>query len=148
RRVGLLGKVALSGFALLSAAALPSLFAACSTPSSTLDGGDLMGVYSAKDAASDAALDARSSKDGGRKDAGAASPGPPKERRPVTGTCVAKQGEADHELRRTLGRPACRDEVVLEARDADGSPRYACLMAKGAEARAPLPLVVFFHGPQ
>jgi poly(3-hydroxybutyrate) depolymerase len=38
---------------------------------------------------------------------------------------------------------------VLEWRDADGSPRYACVVApRGVEARAPLPLVVFFHGPE
>ena len=45
-------------------------------------------------------------------------------------------------------RPACRDEQILEGRDADGSPRYACVMARGADARAPLPLIVLFHGPE
>jgi poly(3-hydroxybutyrate) depolymerase len=35
---------------------------------------------------------------------------------------------------------------VLEWKDADGSPRYACVVAPpGVETRAPLPLLVFFH---
>jgi poly(3-hydroxybutyrate) depolymerase len=38
---------------------------------------------------------------------------------------------------------------VLEWKDAEGAPRYACVVAPpGAETRAPLPLVVFFHDPE
>ncbi|MBK8254519.1 MAG: prolyl oligopeptidase family serine peptidase [Polyangiaceae bacterium] len=124
---------------------------ACSSPSEAIDGGDLLGVYD-KDAGSDAAVqsDAKPPKDGGKPAKVPTVPtGPTKERRPVTGTCVAKQGEADHELRRTLGRPACRTDEIIETKDTDGSPRYACLLGtRGAEARAPLPLVIFFHGPE
>lgn len=109
-----------------------------------------MGVFSKDGGSADAATDARPPKDGGKREPKNAlvPSGPTRERKPVTGTCVAKQGEADHDLRRTLGRPACRDEQILEARDASGSPRYACVMARGADARAPLPLIVMFHGPE
>jgi len=146
-RITSLTRAAVLGFALAGVAAFPWTFTACSTPSSQVDGGDLLGVF-AKDAGSDAPADARTPKDGGKRDAAAPAPASPtRARKPVTGTCVAARGEADHEMRRTLGRPACRDEQILEVRDADGSPRYACVMARGAEARAPLPLIVFFHGP-
>jgi dienelactone hydrolase len=136
---------------LVLAAPVPIAAAACGTPSSTVDGGDLLGVYdgdAGKDA--DAAADARAPKDGGKREKPlGVSAGPTKERKPVTGTCLAKQGEPDREVRRVLGRPACRGDEILEGRDADGSPRYACLMgARGAETRAPLPLIVFFHGPE
>lgn len=109
-----------------------------------------MGVYERDGGAGDADADAKTPKDGGKKDAKnpLVPAGPTRERKPVTGTCVAKQGEPDHELRRVLGRPACRSEQILESRDADGSPRYACVMMQGAEARAPLPLIVLFHGPE
>lgn len=144
-------RAALVGLSLAVPVTLAVAGVSCSTPSSTIDGGDLMGVYD-KDAGTgaDAAAAARSAKDGGKRDKPqAVAPGPTKERKPVTGTCVAKQGEPDRELRRTLGRPACRGDEILEGRDADGSPRYACVMgARGAEARAPLPLIVFFHGPE
>ncbi|MFT3770654.1 MAG: prolyl oligopeptidase family serine peptidase [Minicystis sp.] len=37
----------------------------------------------------------------------------------------------------------------MEWKDAEGSPRYACIVAPpGAETRAPLPLIVFFHDEQ
>lgn len=141
---------ALLGLALGAFASLGAITTSCSTPSSGVDGGDLLGVYERDAGAADAAADARSAKDGGKRDRPpAVAPGPLQERKPVSGTCVASQGEADHELRRTLGRPACRGDEILEIRDADGSPRYACLIgARGAEARAPLPLLVFFHGPE
>ena len=55
----------------------------------------------------------------------------------------------NQEIRRTLGRPACRGAQILEWKDAEGSPRYACVITPpGVETRAPLPLVVFFHDPQ
>jgi poly(3-hydroxybutyrate) depolymerase len=49
-------------------------------------------------------------------------------------------------MRRVLGRPPCRDAQVLEWRDSEGSPRYACVIApKNVETRAPLPLILYFH---
>ena len=142
-------RAAFLGLAVAAPLTLAVTAASCSTPSSSVDGGDLMGVYE-KDAGADAAADARAAKDGGKREKPqAVSAGPTKERKPVTGTCVAKQGEPDRELRRTLGRPACRGDEILEGKDADGSPRYACVMgARGVETRAPLPLIVFFHGPE
>lgn len=148
-----LARAAALGLALTAPLALVAVTPAvssCSTPSSSVDGGDLLGVFDRDAGSTDAAADARSSKDAGKPaKAPAVAPGPTKERKPVTGTCVAKQGEADRELRRTLGRPACRGDEIIETRDADGSPRYACLMgARDAAPRAPLPLIVFFHGPE
>ena len=144
-----LARAAALGLALSVPLALVAV-TSCSTPSSTVDGGDLLGVFDRDAGSTDAAADARPSKDGGKPTKPpTVAPGPTKERRPVAGTCVAKQGEPDHELRRTLGRPACRGDEIIETRDADGSPRYACLMgAKDAASRAPLPLLVFFHGPE
>jgi pimeloyl-ACP methyl ester carboxylesterase len=131
---------------------------ACTTPSSSVDGGDLLGVFEQRDAAADAKADARgggrSRRDAGsmRADASAAqvgsgAPGPgDKARSPTTGTCVAEEGLPSRDLRRVMGRPACRESQVLEWRDAEGSPRYACVIApKNVETRAPLPVVVFFH---
>ncbi|AUX32850.1 MULTISPECIES: prolyl oligopeptidase family serine peptidase [Sorangium] len=136
-----------------AAAWLAAACSACSTPSSSVDGGDLLGVFE-RDAGAAAA-------DGGqptaaRQDAGARATGPanaaatpqkpPAARPPSEGSCVAEQGRPGRELRKTLGRPPCRGAQVLETRDAEGSPRYACVIApSGVETRAPLPLIVFFH---
>jgi dienelactone hydrolase len=121
---------------------------ACGLPSSEVDGGDLHGVF-AFDGGPDARADAgrrsgrRPAKDAGTGpavavDAGVRAPGP--------GLCVAPQGEPDRDIRRTVGRPGCRDAEILEWKDAEGSPRYACVVgARGAEARAPLPAILFFH---
>lgn len=130
---------------------------ACSTPSSGIDGGDLLGVFerdggpagaSRGDAAAEAG--ARLGRDGGplgeeaRADAGL--PRPPAVRPPAEGSCVAVQGEPDREIRRTLGRPPCRGAQIMEWRDPEGSPRYACVYAPaGVETRAPLPLLIYFH---
>src|SRR6185295_5811377 len=83
----------------------------------------------------------------GSTGAGAAKPPkPPEARPPSEGSCVAEQGQPGRELRKTLGRPPCRGAQVLETRDAEGSPRYACVIApSGVATRAPLPLIVFFH---
>jgi dienelactone hydrolase len=140
---------------LLGAAPAAAIGSACSTPSSEIDGGDLMGVFS-HDAGSDAAVDAgrsRKHKDGG---ADASAPAPAASaaadasvRAPVPGVCVAEEGTPDKDLRRVLGRPPCRGAQVMEGKDAEGSPRYACVVAPpGVETRAPLPLVIFFHDPQ
>lgn len=59
---------------------------------------------------------------------------------------MAEEGLPDRDIRRTIGRPPCTNAQVLEWRDAEGSPRYACVVApKGVETRAPLPLIIFFH---
>ena len=130
--------------------------AACHTPSSDVDGGDLLGVFE-RDAGVDASRDGGAPRDAGGKkrrkgaDAGveaAPAVAVPTTRPPSEGVCAAEEGQPNRELRRFLGRPACRDARVLEWRDADGSPRYACVIApRGLEARAPLPLVLFFHAP-
>lgn len=133
-------------------AGLPAL--SCSPPSSTLDGGDLLGVFDAGDAAQDAPDAAR--RDAGPHDAGrdAKAPvvvdaGPAVVREPSEHACVTPAGEGKRELRRTIGRPACREAQVLEWRDSEGAPRYACVVApRGLETRKPLPLVVFFHGAE
>ncbi len=127
---------------------------ACRTASSEIDGGDLLGVFSLDGSAEAGRRDG--GKDGGRKDAspnGAASQAAPPASavvRPRTeGVCVAEGGQPNTEIRRTVGRPACRAAQVLEWKDAEGSPRYACVTAPpGVETRAPLPLVIFFHDPE
>lgn len=118
----------------------------CETPSSSVDGGDLMGLF---EGPADAGKKAVS--DGGpvsSADAAAPEPQPaPTVRTATTGMCVAPLGEPGRALRRTMGRPPCREAQIREWRDAEGSPRYACVVApKGVETRAPLPLVIFFHG--
>jgi dienelactone hydrolase len=120
-------------------------------PSSEVDGGDLMGVFD-RDASADASVDA-ATRDAGRRDAGpaplaSASAAPVKAaaRPPTEGSCVGVEGLPDRDIKRTLGRPACRDAEVLEWKDDAGAPRYACVVApRGVETRAPLPLVIFFH---
>ena len=135
-------------------------FTACSTPSSEIDGGDLMGVFSR-----DAGPDVDASADGGKrrkpKDAGPrAAPSDIDASAPLTtpdaaarapgeGMCAALEGAPDRDIRRTQGRPPCRGALVSEWKDSEGSPRYACIVAPpGAETRAPLPLVIFFHDEQ
>jgi poly(3-hydroxybutyrate) depolymerase len=118
-----------------------------------MDGGDLLGVFDRDASAGDAHGDARSRRAADASadaaaDAGgeAAAPEAPRAR-PAPGTsCVASEGLPNRDLSRTVGRPACRDAQILEWRDAEGSPRYACVFApKGVETRAPLPLLIFFH---
>jgi len=144
--------------ALLGLASSAASFAACSTPSSQIDGGDLMGVFSR-----DGGVDATdASRDGGRRrkrkksDAGTPAPsasanGAPDAsvRAPIEGVCVAPSGAPDREISRVQGRPPCRGAQVVEWKDAEGSPRYACIVSPpGVETRAPLPLVIFFHDEQ
>lgn len=136
----------------LGAAAALGCFAAralvaCSLPSASVDGGDLLGVF-------DASADHAASGDAGAKkqrDAGAAAAKPADDagasvRAPVEGSCVAPGAAPNNDVAHTLGRPTCREAQVLEWRDPSGAPRYACVFApKGFETRAPLPLVLFFH---
>ncbi|MFO0761805.1 MAG: hypothetical protein U0359_35520 [Byssovorax sp.] len=144
-------RAAIAAAGLGSALAAAALVPACSTPSSTVDGGDLMGVF-AHDAGAEGGPDA-ARKDGGRapKDAGLdADAAPPAAldasvRAPVEGVCVRESGAPNREVRRTVGRPACRGAQVMEWKDAEGAPRYACVIAPpGFETRAPLPVVIFF----
>jgi poly(3-hydroxybutyrate) depolymerase len=146
--------------ALLATAAIaPAAIApacTCGTPSAEVDGGDLLGVFS-HDAGGDAAVDGgpaasrrggKRSRDAGAGRAGSATAPDASLRAPVEGVCVAEEGAPDRDIRRTLGRPPCRGAQVLEWKDAEGSPRYACVVTPpGVETRAPLPLVVFFHDP-
>jgi poly(3-hydroxybutyrate) depolymerase len=148
----------------------------CTSPSSGVDGGDLLGVFD-RDAGARAAASGSSGKRPLRKDGGTGQTDPPAAsgaiaahppgaappasgkpqgdsapgvsvRPPALGTCVEAAGLPDRDVRRTLGRPACRDAQVLEWQDAEGAPRYACVIApKGIDTRAPLPLIIFFHGP-
>jgi hypothetical protein len=110
-----------------------------------------MGVF-ARDASADASDDA-ARRDGGRapKDGGPdadAAPPPVVDasvRPPTEGACVRESGAPNREVRRVVGRPACRGAQVLEWKDSEGAPRYACVIApSGVETRAPLPLVIFF----
>ena len=65
----------------------------------------------------------------------------------VRGPCLAPSGEASHTDERRARRPSCRRAEILEHRGPDGAPRYACVFPPtGVEKRAPLPLIVFFHG--
>jgi poly(3-hydroxybutyrate) depolymerase len=129
----------------------------CQTPSSSIDGGDLLGVF-AHDAGPAAAGRGAAPRGAAASseappmqieappDGGASGPKPPA----ATTACVAEEGATlDRSLRRTLGRPGCRGAEILEWKDAEGSPRYACVFSPpGAETRAPLPLVIFFHDPE
>ncbi|HVY47978.1 MAG TPA: hypothetical protein VHB21_18955 [Minicystis sp.] len=147
----------LRAFAIALAALAPAATASCHTPSEDVDAGDLLGVFSRDGGvdASDAAAPARSGrragrrgKDGGARASASASSGPVETsvRAPIQGACLAAEGTADRDLKKTIGRPACRDALVLEWKDALGSPRYACVFApKGVDTRAPLPTVLFFH---
>lgn len=127
-----------------------------------------MGVFDPRDAGPDARADggAKPTKQpSNKRDAGAVSSAPSAvasanpassakasagqaARAPTEGSCVAEEGLPNREIKRVIGRPPCRDAQVLEWKDAEGAPRYACMIApKNVETRAPLPLVVFFHAP-
>ncbi len=125
----------------------------CATPSATVDGSDLLNVF-AHDGGADGAVDGGGPRRRGkRRDAGADAAAPVASaapsasvRAPVEGACVAVEGAPDRDIRRVLGRPPCRGAQVLEWKDAEGAPRYACVVSPpGVETRAPLPLIVFFH---
>lgn len=124
--------------------------AACSTPSESVDGGDLLGVFE-RDGSADASADgkARSPAASAPSASATSAKGPsPTARAPSDPSCVTVDGTPGPDTRRTIGRPPCRDAQILEWQDPSGAPRYACVVApRGVETRAPLPLVVFFHGP-
>lgn len=137
-------------------ACVGALGTGCSTPSSTIDGGDLMGVFERDGGASDGGIIAIASASAAPSASASASAklvgdaGPPPEtkvRAPDPSSCVAEAGQPEEAPRRTMGRPACRGGEVVEWRDPAGEPRYGCIFSPNdMEHRAPLPLVVFFHG--
>ncbi len=129
----------------------------CSTPSSDVDGGDLLGVFSRDGGSRDggivaiaASASASGSSSASAKPSADASARPPvdtKVREPDPSSCVAVAGHPEDAPRHTIGRPPCRGGEVLEWRDSSGEPRYGCVFSPpDMERRAPLPLVVYFHG--
>jgi poly(3-hydroxybutyrate) depolymerase len=119
----------------------------CELPSRDVDGRDVMGVFE-RDGGVDGGVVARSPEAPATSTASAdaAVRAPPVSRAPAAGMCVEASGQPNRDIRRTVGRPACRRGRILEHRDAEGAPRYACLFGpSGAEATAPLPLLIFFH---
>lgn len=118
-------------------------FLACETPSKDVDPNDLRGVFekpqpSASTAGSGSA----------RASASAAPVAPPRERDRESG-CVTDKGSPITDVKRTVGRPACRSAEILEWRDSAGSPRYGCLYTPpDLEKRSPLPVLVYFHGSE
>ena len=119
---------------------------ACELPSERVDPTDLRGGFERRDAGPSAT--AASSAPPAQSASSAASAGTPPivPRDPNPSGCVEPRDTA-RALRRTAGRPACRAAEILELRDSQGSPRYACFYApSGASTRGPMPLVVFFHG--
>jgi len=118
-------------------------WAACSSQAADTDAGDLLGVFDEAGAPSGSARRKASP----RSSEAAAPSASAVVRSTRAAGCAALDGRGgpSPELRRTVGRPRCRDSEILETRDPDGSPRYACLYgAKGAAGRA-APLVLFFH---
>jgi len=68
-------------------------------------------------------------------------------RAPVKGPCVSTAGEPLKKDPTFARRPGCRGAEIVEFGEADGTPRYACVhRPDDVERRAPLPVVLFFHG--
>lgn len=119
----------------------------CEPPSSHVDGRDLKGVFE-RDASVDGGIVAvHPSASAAPSPSASASAGPtePVMRRPPPGACVVEQGTPATDLRRTVGRPACRYAEILEWRDAHGSPRYGCVYQPKVKEGVTRPLVIFFH---
>jgi len=131
--------------------------AGCETPSSRTDGGELYGVFEHDASARASASGAVASASAPRRvpDAGVSARPPDLRRKPVAGPCVRSTSPGPvggapspaAKTERPAGRPTCRGGRVMEWRDVAGDPRYACVVEPEAVAqRAPLPLVIFFHG--
>jgi dienelactone hydrolase len=118
---------------------------ACDGPSAHVDGGDLLGAL--EDASPRDAGAGKPARPTASAKASASATAPVAVRAPGgAGRCLEAGPAADLELKRTVGRPGCRDATIFEWKDREGSPRYACLYgARGAEPRAPLPLLLYFH---
>ena len=114
---------------------------ACDTPSKDVDPNDLRGVFEKPQPSAATSTSAATS-------SSAAPPVAPRERDREAG-CVADKGSPIVDVKRTVGRPACRSAEILEWRDSAGSPRYACLYTPpDLEKRSPLPVLVYFHGAE
>lgn len=134
-----------------AAAIVATLAAACGTPSSEVDAGDLLGVFDRDGGPRDGgvvAIGPTSTASARRpKDAGAPLPHVERDPPPDGQACVALRGTAMEAPKRVMGRPGCRGFEISEWRAPDGTPRYACAyVPPDIEKRGPLPLVVFFHG--
>lgn len=118
---------------------------ACELPSERVDPTDLRGGFERRDAGpSPTTTSSVAPATSASVAASAVAPVVPRD--PNPSGCVEPSVTA-RALRRTAGRPACRAAEILELRDSQGSPRYACLYApSGASTRGRMPLVVFFHG--
>ncbi len=139
--------------------ALLGLAGACSTPSAEVDPSDLLGVFDAPASSASARSNGSASPSAavGAPSGTGSAPTVASPRLAARG-CVFSLGSATAGaefggagasapgVRRTEGRPACHGAEVLEWRDAEGAPRYACVYgAREAKPTAPLPLVTFFH---
>ena len=127
--------------------------AACETASSKVDGSDLRGVFDPDAGTPAVAPGSGAPTASALPIPGSAAPAtsasvraPTAPRAPGGEGCVESGGGARTDVRRTIGRPACRGADILEWRDPAGAPRYACLHAAPGAARGPLPLLVFLHG--
>lgn len=130
--------------ALASVLSLACVAARCDAPSATLDAGDLLGVFDEAGAPSGSARPARAPK---ASAAASALPAPSASVRSAPrAACAAIDGrDAPPEPRRTVGRPRCRDAEILESKDPEGAPRYACVHGARALGGKPAPVVVVFH---
>jgi poly(3-hydroxybutyrate) depolymerase len=115
--------------------------------SSAVDPTDLRGAFDRSSmAASVTAAAPRSAAPVGSVGSAAPSASALAPREPIDTECVSPAGSA-RVPERVEGRPACRGAEVLEWRDERGDPRYACVFAPtDAQARAPLPVILYFHG--
>jgi poly(3-hydroxybutyrate) depolymerase len=115
---------------------------ACNAPG--IDPTDLKGVFDAP--LSRAAASASASTSASAAPAPEEAALPVFKRTPIAEPCVEPGGTPAAPDQRPVGRPACRRARILEHRDADGTPRYACVFEpSGSAERAPLPLVLFLH---
>jgi len=116
--------------------------------SSKTDGADLQGVFDRAPQGSAASASASTGATQPTASADASPPIAPLVREPPAGPCLQAGSEPVAKLdRRIARRPGCRRARVMEWRDQNGTPRYACLYAhRNSKAHSPLPLVLFFHG--
>jgi poly(3-hydroxybutyrate) depolymerase len=118
-----------------------SLVVACE--SASVDPKDLRGVFDSSSASGSAVRSASAPALSASATASATAALP---REPIDTQCVTPKGSA-RVPERVEGRPACRGAEVLEWRDERGDPRYACVYAPSdVLSRAPLPLILYFHG--
>jgi dienelactone hydrolase len=118
-------------------------FCACDTPSKDVDPNDLKGVFEKPQPSA-----ATSTQSSASTSSSAPPVTTPRERDREAG-CVTDKGSPIVDVKRTVGRPACRSAEILEWRDSAGSPRYGCLYSPpDLDKRSPLPVLVYFHGSE